>query len=54
MASQPGKQITAIHINEGNEIWSVKNITLETFFLKNHSQNMVEKLFPDPFLNNQN
>ena len=24
--------------------------TLETFFLKNHSQNVVEKLFLDPFL----
>ena len=23
------------------------------FFLKNHAQNMVEKLFPDPFLKNQ-
>ena len=24
------------------------------FFLKHHAQNMVEKLFPDPFLKNQN
>ena len=25
----------------------------ETFFLKNHTQNMVEKLFPDSFLKNK-
>ena len=31
-----------------------KNITWETFLLKNHTQNGVEKLFPDPFLKNQN
>ena len=30
------------------------NITWETFLLKNHTQNVVEKLFPDPFLKNQN
>ena len=29
-------------------------ITWEPFFFKNHSQNVVEKLFPDPFLKNQN
>ena len=26
----------------------------KTFFLKNHTRNVVEKLFPDPFLKNQN
>ena len=36
----------------GNEIWSVNKKKL--FFLKNHTQNMVEKLFPDPFLKKQN
>ena len=30
------------------------NIRLETFFLKYHTQNKVEKLFSDPFLKNQN
>ena len=25
-----------------------------TFFLKNYTQSVVEKLFPDPFLKNQN
>ena len=28
------------------------NVTGETFFLKNHTQNVVEKLVPDPFLKN--
>ena len=26
---------------------------MRNIFLKNHTQNMVEKLFPDPFLRNQ-
>ena len=29
-------------------------MTWETFFLKNHTQNVVKKLFPDSFLKNQN
>ena len=29
------------------------NITQETFFLKKHTQNVVEKPFPDPFLKNR-
>ena len=39
-----------------NEIWSINRIyiTSKTFFLKNHGQNIVEKLFPDLFLKNQN
>ena len=27
---------------------------IKTFSLKNHEQNLVENLFPDPFLKNQN
>ena len=27
---------------------------IETFFLKNQMQDVVEKLFPDPFVKNQN
>ena len=58
----PVKQTIAIHIlpniSRSKKVirlsWSVnKNITWEMFFLKNHAQNMVEKLFPDPFLKNQ-
>ena len=64
MTSQPGKQTISIHIlpnisrSKGNEIWSVKRIQHEKsyikIFLKNHTQNVVEKLFPDPFLLYQN
>ena len=32
---------------------SEQNITWGTFSLKNHPQNVVQKLFPDPFLKNQ-
>ena len=32
----------------------IKIIMQETFLLKNHTQNEVEKLFPNPFLRNQN
>ena len=32
-----------------NEIWSVDRIW-ETFFLKNHTQNVMGKLFSNPFL----
>ena len=39
----------------GNKIWLViEYIISETFFLKNHKQNVMEKLFPDLFLKNQN
>ena len=34
--------------------FSYQNITGETFFLKNHTQSVVEKVFRDPFLDNQN
>ena len=30
------------------------HITWKMFFLKNHTQNVMEKLFPDPVLKNQN
>ena len=29
-----------------------QNVTWETFFMKNHTQNVVEKLDPEPFLQN--
>ena len=31
-----------------------QNIKWEPFFLKNHTQNMMQKLFPDLFMKNQN
>ena len=64
MTSQPGKQTIAIYIlpnisgSKGNQIMKfgqlTEYITWETFFLRNHTQNVVEKLFPDPFLKNKN
>ena len=65
MLLQPGKQTITIHIlpNISNKInqtvkfghlvkYNMRNVFF--FFLKNHTQNVVEKLFPDRFLENQN
>ena len=66
MTSQRGEQTIVIHIlpnisrSKGNqtEIWSVviwQNLTREILcmiFLENHTQNVVKKLVPDPFLKN--
>ena len=62
MTSQLVKQTKAIIIllniprskvkQTDNGIWSLNRI--ETFFLKNHTQNVVEKLALDSFLKNQN
>ena len=63
MTSQPGKQIIAIHMlpkiarGKGNQAITFGRLIeykCDTFFLKNHTQNMVKKLFPDPFLKKQN
>ena len=62
MMSQPGKQTIAIHIlpyiSRSKDNQTVKfgqlieyNIR---FFLKNGTQNVAEKLVPNPFLKNQN
>ena len=63
MTSQPDYQAIAIHIlpniSRSKGIQTVKFCQLieynirNIFFLKNHTQNVVEKLFPDPFLKNQ-
>ena len=29
-------------------------VNIEMFFLKNHTQNVMEKLVPDPFIKNSN
>ena len=63
MTSQPGKQTIAIHIlpniSRSKDNQTMKSGQLiewkkKTFLLKNHTQNMAEKLFPEPFLRNQN
>ena len=62
MTSQPVNQINAIHILP-NISRSKDNQTMEFGLLikhekhylsKNHTQNVVEKLFPDLFLKHQN
>ena len=56
MTSQPGKQTIAIHImpnisrGKGNQTMKFG----KTFFWKNHRQDMLENIFPDLFLKNQN
>ena len=60
MMSQSGKQTITIHIlpsvqkSKNKQTVKVDRITRETFFTKNHTQNVVEKLFLDPSLKNQN
>ena len=62
MVSQLGKQIVAIYIlpiisRTKDRQWNLadkQNIAWETFFLKNHTQNVMRKLFPVSFLKNQN
>ena len=50
MTSQPGWQTVAIHLLP-NISRSKGNETMR--FTKTHLQNMVERVFPDPFLKNE-
>ena len=62
MTSQPGKQAVVIHIfpdisrNKGNQTMkfghSIEYNMRTIFSEKNDTQNKVEKLVPDPFLEN--
>ena len=63
MTSQPGLQTITIHIlpnilrSKGNQTMKFAQFTeyiWETFFLKNHTQNVAGGLVPDSFLKNQN
>ena len=63
MTSQTTKQTIAIQIltnisrrkdNQTMKFGQLAEHKWESFFLKSHTQNMVEKLFPDSFLGNQN
>ena len=58
MTLQPGKQAIAIHIlpnisrSKGNRTMKFGQFieyNVEIFFLKNHTQRLVEKLVTDPF-----
>ena len=62
MTSQPDYQAIAIHIlpyiSRSKGIQTMKfgqliEHDIRNIFLKSHTQNVVEKLFPDPFLKNQ-
>ena len=57
--SQPGKQTVAIHVlsrilrnkdNQANKFGPLREYNMKNIFLKNHTQNVVEKLVPDLFL----
>ena len=59
MTSQPGKQNTALHIlpnistSKGNQTMKFGQLidyNVRNIFLKNHTQNVMEKLVPDPFI----
>ena len=62
MTSSLGKQTIAINVlpntsrTKGNQAITFGQLieTRETFFFKNHAQHVVENLFPNPFLKNQN
>ena len=63
MTSQPGKQTIAMHLlpnisrSKGNQTMKFGQLAeynMRNIFMKNHTQNVVEKLFSDSFLKNQN
>ena len=63
MTLQPGKRTISIHMlpnisrikgNQTKKFGQLIEYNMRTFFLKNHTQNGMEKLFPDPFLKNKN
>ena len=63
MSSRPGKQTIAIHTlpnisriksNQTMKFDQLIEYDIRNIFLKNHTQNVVEKLFPGPFLKSQN
>ena len=63
MTSQPGQQTIIIHIlpnisrSKGNQTIKFGQLiecNMKTFFLKNYTQNLVEKLVPHTFLENEN
>ena len=50
-----GHILPNISRSKGNQTLKfVQNISSETVFPKNYTQNVVEKLFPHPFLKNEN
>ena len=58
LTSQPGKQTIAIYIlpniSQSKSNQMMKFGHLIEYNMKNHAQNVLQKLFPDPFLKTQN
>ena len=63
MTSKPGKQTIAMHVlhntsrskaNQAMKIGQLIEYNMKNIFLENHTQNVVEKLFTEPFLKYQN
>ena len=63
MMPKPGKQAIAKHIlpnisrsksNQTMKFAQLIEYNMKNIFVKNHTLNVVEELFPDPFLKNQN
>ena len=63
MTLQPGLKAIVIHVlpnilrSKGNQSMKFGQLILcnmRTFFLKNHTQKVMEKLVREPFLKNQN
>ena len=63
MTSQPGYQTIAIHIlpnisrSKGYQAMKSSQLieyNMRNIFNENHTQNVLEKVFPEPYLNNQN
>ena len=63
MTSQPCKQTIAIHIlpnisrSKGNQTMKFDQLrehNMRNIFVENHTQNVLEKLFPHPYLKKQN
>ena len=46
--------MTNISRSKDNQAMKFGQLIEDKFFLKNHTQNVVETLFPDTFLKNQN
>ena len=63
MTAQLGKKTNAVYIlpkisrSKGNHVMEFAQLrgnNMKIFFQKNHTQNVMEKPFPDPFLKKQN
>ena len=60
MVPQPGKKTIEMQIlsntlrSKSNETMKLIVYNMKNIFLKNNTQNVAEKLFPDLFLKNQN